>query len=214
VRIIGNNDSPPSGRTLFYFPILHAPVDLGSFKLSVQRAAVRKLGRRVWERNVQLVDRLWLGIGREIDALALPCERVRLYQDGLAECGREREIVAEMARAGSPNHRLLLRLIEGGAAVMGTESAELLIQEHQLSKQWIATLSLPPRGRDPHEKARRALLEQRDAFIARRINLTLRAGEIGLLFLGMLHCLDHRLDPDIQVTYPGGRPASSRRNQS
>ena len=206
-----SNDPILSGRKLFYFPILHTQVDLGSLKISVQRAAVRKVGQRVWNRNLQLVDQLWLRIEREIERLALPCERVRLYQDGLAQCGHEREIVAELAGAGSPNHRLLLRLIEGGAALMGTESSQLLIQEHRLAKQWIARPSLPQRRNDPQQKARRTLLDQRDAFIAQRINNTLRTGEIGILFLGMLHSLAHRLDPDIQVLYPGWLPAASRR---
>lgn len=198
---------------MFYYPILHTKADLGSFGVSVQRAAIRKLGKRAWSRNVQFVDQLWLKIEREIEALTLPWERVRLYQDGLADCGREKEIVAELAKAGSLNHRLLLRLIERGATVMGTESSELLIKEHELIKKSIATLSLPQRKTDPREKPRRTLLGQRDAFIAERINATLRAGEIGILFLGMLHCLEDRLDRDIEVIYPDWCSPASRRNR-
>jgi hypothetical protein len=211
-RINGNNDPVLSGGRLFYYPILHAQADLGSLGVSVQRAAVRKLGKLAWNRNVQLVDQLWLRIEREIETLALPCERMRLYQDGLADCGREKEIVAEMAKTGSPNHRLLLRLIERGAVVMGAESPELLIKECQLAKQSIAALRLPQRRNESQEKLRRTLLRQRDAYIAQRINDTLRGGEIGILFLGMLHSLENRLDPDIQVIYPDWWPSASRRN--
>jgi len=94
--------------------------------------------------------------------LPLPCERARLYQDGLADCGREKEIVAELAKAGSRNYRLLLRLIEKGAIIMGTESAELLIREYQLMKQFVSRAGLPQQRKDSQEKLRRALLEQRD----------------------------------------------------
>jgi hypothetical protein len=43
------------------------------------------------------------------------------------------------------------------------------------------------------------LLKKRDRFIARRINSTLRPGETGILFLGMLHSLAALLDEDIRV---------------
>jgi DNA-binding response OmpR family regulator len=41
----------------------------------------------------------------------------------LPVCGRDLEIVAELAKAGSRNHPLLLRLKGRGALLMGTESA-------------------------------------------------------------------------------------------
>jgi hypothetical protein len=47
-----------------------------------------------------------------------------------------------------------------------------------------------------------ALLAQRDQFIARRINDTLKAGETGILFLGLLHAVERYLDRDIRVIRP------------
>jgi hypothetical protein len=58
-----------------------------------------------------------------------------IHLEGLPVCGHESEIVADLARAGSRNHRLLLRLREFGAIIMGTESAELLVEEYQLSSK-------------------------------------------------------------------------------
>jgi hypothetical protein len=53
------------------------------------------------------------------------------------------------------------------------------------------------------------LLKRRDEYIARRINETLRAGETGLIFLGMLHSLGSWLDKEIRLVYlihqPSGR---------
>ena len=38
--------------------------------------------------------------------------------------------------------------------------------------------------------------------MAQRINDTLKDGETGILFLGMLHSLERYLNPDIKVIYP------------
>jgi len=44
-------------------------------------------------------------------------------------------------------------------------------------------------------------LRARDAFIARRIADTLEDGEVGLLFLGMMHEVDRLLPEAIQVEF-------------
>jgi transcriptional regulator with GAF, ATPase, and Fis domain len=44
-------------------------------------------------------------------------------------------------------------------------------------------------------------LKRRDEYIACRINQTHRAGETGLVFLGMLHSLASSLDKGIRVVY-------------
>jgi len=135
--------------------------------------------------------------------LALSCDRVRLYQDGLPVCGREAEIVTELAQAGSRNHQLLLRLMAQGAVLMGTEKGNLLMQEYQLARQSLTTR--PPRAAGLAASRRATsqdLLQRRDQFIARRIHETLQSGETGILFLGMLHSLEGYLHPDVKVIYP------------
>ena len=193
-----------AGRLLFHIPIIHSQAEMGSFSPTIQAMMVRKLGTKGWERNVSLIDGIWTQIEQAIDGWALDYKKVRLYQDGLPVCGRELEIVSDLAKAGSRNHRLLLRLKQRGATLMGTESAGLLVQEYHLIKQ-----TLPAGG--PAAVARRearrqessgSLLRRRDQAIAERINQTLCRGEIGLLFLGMLHSLEGLLAKDIQVTHP------------
>jgi Na+/phosphate symporter len=134
---------------------------------------------------------------------------VRLYQDGLPVCGRELEIVLELAKAGSRNHQLLLRLKARGATLMGTELADLLVQEYHLSKQMLAAndSATARRWEARHEESSRSLLRRRDQAIAERINHTQCRGEIGLLFLGMLHSIERWLAQDIQVTHPFYRPS-------
>jgi hypothetical protein len=157
---------------------------------------------------VDLIGQMWEEISRTVEAWDLPWEKVRLYQDGLPRCGREAEIVTELAGAESPNHQLLLSLMKKGATLMGTESPDLLLEEYRLVREILAAKDLEEAARIEarHDARSRSLLAKRDHYIARRINETLRAGETGLLFLGMLHSLDSRLAKDIRVTYPIRRP--------
>jgi hypothetical protein len=200
----GANDRDFGERTLIYIPIVHTQADMGALSESIQRLKLKRLGRKGWERNVNLVDQLWGQIEQAIESLILPYERVRLYQDGLPVCGREVEIVTELAKAGSRNHRLLLRLRDKGATIMGTESSELLVEEYQLVKEVFASAKpvVASRGGARQKALRDSLLKRRDQYIARRINDTLLAGETGLIFLGMLHTVRPWLDTDIRVIHP------------
>jgi len=126
---------------------------------------------------------------------------IRLYQDGLPICGREADIVRDLGKMGSRNHRLLLRLMERGAILIGTESPELLIEEYELAKVTIAeeiTTSVTSE-QSPRKVLSNSILRRRDLFIADRINNTLMSGETGLLFIGLFHALDGLLAPDIHT---------------
>ncbi|MBN1348357.1 hypothetical protein JXJ21_03045 [candidate division KSB1 bacterium] len=54
-----------------------------------------------------------------------------------------------------------------------------------------------------HEYARQgnALLEERDRFIADKIDNTLKTGETGLLFMGMMHQVEKYLKKNIFVKF-------------
>jgi hypothetical protein len=199
----GAKDPESGERILIYIPIIHTQADMGALSGRIERLKVKRLGRKGWERNVNLVDRLWSEIEQAIESLALPYERVRIYQDGLPVCGREVEIVAELEKAGSRNHRLLLGLKEKGATIMGTESSELLVEEYQLVKEVFASRKpeVATRGEVRRKALRDSLLKRRDQYIAQRID-TLQMGETGLIFLGMLHSLGPWLAKDIRVVYP------------
>jgi len=206
-------DAAATTRVLIYIPIIHTQADMGTLAHAVRRATTQKLGRQAWKRNVDVIEGMWKEIDRTVEGWQLPWEDVRVYQDGLPRCGREAEIVAELAGAGSPNHRLVASLMQKGAILMGTESPKLLLEEYRLVQEILA-------AKDAEEAARiearleaqsRSLLARRDQYIARRLNGSLRAGETGLLFLGMLHSLDSRLAKDIRVVYPFGRPLYPRK---
>ena len=195
-------------RTLIYFPIIHTRQDMGDLGESIRQATVRLLGKQSLIHKDQMVDRIWTAIEQAIDALDLQFEKVRLYQDGLPVCGREMEIIADLAAAGSRNHCLVMQLIRKGAVLLGTESAELLLEEYRLIKQTVSGRHGATGGaetlRGRHAGAD-ILLEKRDQFIAQRINDTLGPDETGIIFIGMLHDLEGRLDQDIKVIHPISR---------
>lgn len=198
-------------RTLIYCPVIHSVVDLGALGTPVQTATRTAFGADAWRRRVHTVDHMWNEIERLIDGMHLDFKRTRLYQDGLPVCEHELDIVKEMTYKGSRNHRILLRLHARGAALMGTESAPLLLQEYNLAKRLLDPEQgdLDHEGRDALQIQARDLLKARDRFIAERINATLGPGEVGILFLGMLHDVTPWLDSDIQVAYPLGTPVGS-----
>ncbi len=208
----GQPSSEAQGRSLIHLPIIHTEADLGALRHAVKAMTVRKLGKEGWERNLNLIGQVWTQIETAIGGWSLPYSKVRLYQDGLPVCGREAEIVADLAKAGSRNHQLLLRLMEKGAILMGTEPAELLVQEYRLVKQSLEAghTERAARLEARHRALSRSLLKQRDKAIGERINLTLGAGETGLLFLGMLHSLEGCLARDIRVACPVFPPLNTK----
>lgn len=177
---------------------------MGSLREPLRQLKVSMAGKQGPVRGARLVDKIWDEIERAVDKLPIAAGKVRVYQDGLPVCGNEQQVIAELAAAGSRNHRLIQRLVERGAIPMGTESAELLLEEYEL-----AVSTLAPRGprnalrSTGREKALgESLLERRDRFIGARINTTLAGGETGILFLGMLHVVEPFLDKDITVDHP------------
>ena len=142
--------------------------------------------------------------------------QVRIYQDGLPVCGHELDIVRDLASRGSKNHQLVVLLVEKGATLEGTEDAALLLQEYN----YIKAISQPnflvkkfdqkkatkteeeiKRALEEYREKSRALLQKRDNFIAARIDSTLKDGEVGILFIGVMHEVEKKLPDDIQVNH-------------
>ena len=186
-------------RRLVHIPIIHAAADLGSLSRLVQEHYTRICGKSGWNQREDVVKALWTDIEANLDALHIDPRKARIYQDGLPICGFEEKIVRELANAGSSNHQLILRWGDQGAILMGTEDAQLLVEEYELQKQHFAR---KPGAGPAEEKLARLMdrvLKSRDAFIAERIAGTLQEGETGLLFLGALHRLDALQSGDIRV---------------
>ena len=182
-------------RTLIVIPIVHTEQDMGSLREEIKQEYVTRYGDQKWTEHLKSIDQVWKGIRQMISALEIPYARVRLYQDGLPLCGKEADIVEEVAAQGSQNHQLLVKLMAQGAQLMGTEDPSLLLQEYQLLQ---SSLGGEKQGHENLlQQQSRGLLAQRDRFIAGRINATLPSGEIGLLFVGMAHSVESLLEADI-----------------
>ncbi|MBI1747698.1 MAG: hypothetical protein HYR55_14090 [Acidobacteria bacterium] len=180
------------GRRLNYVPIVHSEADMGSLSGGLQKAYINRFGEKLWQEHRQAIDDMWEGIKAKVNKLALDFKKVRLYQDGLPVCGKEKEIVQQVAESGSKNHQLLLELMSQGATLMGTEDPSLLIKEYN---------RLRGAERITGKAESLELLDQRDNFIARRITDTLLPEETGILFIGLMHRVDEKLSQDIEINY-------------
>ncbi|SMC71155.1 hypothetical protein SAMN02746065_10820 [Desulfocicer vacuolatum DSM 3385] len=189
-------------RKLIYYPIIHSLEDFGQLKEVVQRETIRQSGVASVERKAVVIKQMWRDIEQSLLDMSLSYKKVRLYQDALAVCGKEKEIVTDMMAQGSPNHQLLLKLMEKGATIMGTESPALLLQEYEAIKR-----QMTPHDNVSESFLSQQLLEQRDRYMAGRIEQTLNSGETGIIFLGILHNLENYLSSDIEIVYPIYRPA-------
>jgi hypothetical protein len=192
-------------RRLVIVPIIHTAWDMGSLAQDLEKAYRACYGDRKWEEHVRAVAQMWRGIERRIDSVRLNWQRASLYQDGLPVCESALEIVTDLARRGSPNHRLLLKLVQRGAKLVGTEDPSLLLEEYGQVKAELGGPGESPGGPagPPGPKGSQAggLLDRRDRYIARRIHETLPQGGTGVLFIGLLHRVHAHLSPDVHFDF-------------
>lgn len=191
-------------RALIHFPIIHSAKDLGSLGETLNNLLTEEQAHE----HFAAIEHFWTMIATTIDGLGLDYTNLKIYQDGLPVCGKENEIIADVAKSGSQNYRLLLALQHKGAMLMGTESPRLLLQEHALMTQLLQSAE---RTESSLETAQ-ALLNQRDDYIAQRIDETLQDGEMAILFLGLMHNIETRLPKDIALIQPLGKPIKIRGN--
>ena len=187
-------------RTLVIIPIIHTEQDMGSLLSEIKREYVSRYGLAQWDSHLNSIAEIWDGIRRMILDFDLPYASVRLFQDGLPLCGKEAEIVRDVAARGSKNHQLLAELAGRGARLMGTEDPQLLLQEYQFLQGALRDMQ-SEEGEQRWKQQSQRLLADRDQFIAARINDTLLPNEIGLLFLGMAHQIEPMLSSDILVRH-------------
>lgn len=210
-------------RRLIYIPIVHSDADMGSMSESLKDVYMKHHGRRKWTQRTRIVAKMWKEIEKKISLLPLDYAKVKIYQDGLPKCGRELEIAKSAAAGGSENYQLVLDLVEKGAQLIGTEDPNLLIQEYHQLRNTLDNLQgkshLPPKEKLPRSRSalmsRRSagfgaesspdrlegFVSQRDKYIALRIDQTLRDGETGFLFVGVVHRVNEMLPSDIQISY-------------
>ena len=186
-----------SDRTLHLVPIIHAEADLGRLSEQIRHVAIQTLGADAWDRKAEAVEAVWDRIESWAAALGENLSDYLIYQDGLPVTDHAEKIVRELASKGSRNHRIVSDLLDRGANLVGTESPELLLREYEAVKAALESgnteaLTAPPGST--------GLLAERDAYIAQRIDETLKPDQTGILFIGMLHDVTQHLPKSITIT--------------
>ncbi len=189
-------------RRLIVIRIVHTPSDMGSAGAGLERSGISALGRKRWEENQKRIERFWQDVDKEVDGLGLDLEKLRIYQDGLPCAGPLGErIVKETAARGSKNYQIVQNLMDKGARIEATESADLLRLEFGYIKAILEAKTDEERreAEARYNLVKDHLLEERDSFIARSIDATLKDGETGLLFIGASHHVLAKIAQDIEV---------------
>ncbi len=189
-------------RKLFVIRIVHTSADMGSMGEGLVKEGMTKLGKEKWFENQRKIERFWDEMEKEIDALNLDYSKIRIYQDGLPAGGElGLRIVRETADKGSKNYQIVKKLIEQGGTIEATENPELLRKEYQHIKA-IVTASTVKEKEDAihrYEQIKDELLQERDIYITKSIDVALKENETGILFIGAAHNVVPKLAKDIEV---------------
>lgn len=188
-------------RELIIIPVIHDEAEMGSLSGPLKREFIRKVGLAAWERQLNFLEELWGAVRERLSIKKLDYSKVKLYQDGLPVCGREAEIVREVAGQGSTNHQLLSELMQKGATLMGTEDPALLLEEYRRLQESMKSTLDKERPLTTNGSHSQDLLRRRDTYIAGRIDETLKKGETAILFIGVTHKVEDYLPRDLMPTY-------------
>jgi pheromone shutdown protein TraB len=189
-------------RKLVYVRIVHTAADMGSLGEELILVAISKIGKEKWEENQKLIEKFWDELEMEIFQLNLDLEHTRIYQDGLpCEGEMGMKIVLNTAKLGSKNYQIIKKIVAKGAKIVATENPELLVEERNLLLEILKDSSTAEKeeAKQRYVARKDILLEQRDAYIASRINNTLENEEMGILFIGAEHNVIPKLAHDIEV---------------
>lgn len=187
-------------RRLYLVPIIHAGADMGSIAPALEERTVSELGQEMWRQHIETLSRFWDSIAQCLASLKV--DGYKVYQDGLVASGEAAlRIVSRGAEEGSRNYQIILRLVRAGATLLKTEDASLVKKEYDLITEMARARSARQRevATLRYQRARASLLEQRDNFIAMKIEETLEENDTGILFIGAYHRVLPRLARDIQV---------------
>jgi hypothetical protein len=189
-------------RELIIVKIIHSMEDLGSMGGGLAKDGMEKFGRKKWQESQKSIEKLWEVIEKQIEELDIDLERTRVYQDSLP-CGGEiaLRIINEIAARGSKNFQIIKKLLDGGATIEATENKELLRKEYEHLKSIVMASGKEEKIESLrlYENARDRLMDDRDGYIAKIIDSTLKEEETGLLFIGAAHDVISKLPKNIKI---------------
>jgi hypothetical protein len=185
---------------LIYVPVIHTSADLGSIAEHIAQRGITDLGQELWEKHRRTVEGFWKAISDYFDFIDV--DGVKIYQDGMVADGKVGQKIAEdTAKVGSKNYQLILKLLDRGAVLVKTEDFKLVKKEYDrllaITQAKFITGKMLAFIR--YKLTKTILLNQRDTFIAERIDQTLKTGEQAILFIGAFHNIKKRLSKSIQI---------------
>jgi len=187
-------------RRLIYIPIIHTDADMGSLASALEQSTASVCGDERWERHKATASHFWQMVSDYLETL--DARNLKVYQDGFISDGDlGKKIIEEGMRKGSKNYEIILNLLNRGAEIVSTEDMALLQEEYGLISR-IIKAETPSQRRlayKEYESRKSQLTMERDTFIARTINETLKGGQVGLLFMGAYHDVIPHLAKDIVV---------------
>lgn len=183
-----------------YVPIIHSSADLGSVAIELDERGIKLCGEERWKNHKETIERFWNVVSEYIDSLDI--SNLKVYQDGLMADGEMgMKIVKESAKKGSRNYEIVLKLVEKGARIVKTEDISLLKMEFNyitgMTKEKSSVKKVITVLR--YKMKKKKLLQERDKYITKTIDETLKDGETGILFLGAYHNVLDKLPGDVIV---------------
>ncbi len=189
-------------RNLIYVPIIHSSADLGSLSKDVNKKGIANLGKDVWEKHIKTIDGFWDAILHYFYSIFEPDMKMKIYQDGMVADGAVgMKIVEQGIKSGSKNYELISMLIKKGGVLVKTEDFHLVKKELDsfISLTKAKSVLQKLMALIKYNLIKNILLNQRDKFIAKRIDDTLEKDEVGIIFIGAFHRIKKKLPKDIQV---------------
>ena len=187
-------------KTLIYIPIIHTSADLGSVAEAINKRGIKGMGETVWEEHKQVVNEYWEVISRYFDLI--DADGMKIYQDGMVVEGEVGQtIVEESAKLGSKNYIIVSKLLKKGAVLVKTEDFKLVKEERD---RIVAIVQAKSNNQKlaaalKYKLIKNKLLHERDAFIVKRIEETLKEGERGIIFIGAYHSVKEKLSKNIRI---------------
>ncbi|MEW6456330.1 MAG: hypothetical protein AB1410_06430 [Acidobacteriota bacterium] len=187
-------------RKLLYIPIIHMSADLGTLSHEIDKKGIERVGKKLWERHKEVISGFWNSVVTYLKSLDV--KGFKIYQDGMIADGEVgMRIVKEGIKGGSKNYEIIAELLKGGAILVKTEDFALVKMEHDKIKKLAQSKSIMDKFTAylDYRVTKNSLLNERDKFIAMRIDRTLNHGETGILFLGAYHNIIAKLPKDIHI---------------
>jgi hypothetical protein len=187
-------------RKLLYVPIIHLGSDLGSAASALDQRGASLCGEERWARHKETVAKFWDSIANYF--ATVDASNLKIYQDGLPADGElGKKIIEEGVKRGSKNYQIILELMVRGAKIIKTEDPALLQEEYENITGITRAESAPEKSDASvnYKTRRNKLTKERDKFVAKKINETLKEGGTGVLFIGSYHDVLSHLPRDIAV---------------